>query len=137
MSPVLYAEDTPDDVFFMQYAFEEAGFPNPLVSVKNGQEAMDYLAGRGHFADRDAYPFPCLLLLDLKMPLKDGFDVLRWVRGRPELKALRVVVVSASDQDCDLQLAQSLDIIDYVVKPTSPSRLVKLLKQRRALWFGR
>ena len=75
---VLIAEDDQNDLVFMRMAFGQAGMPNPVQTVRDGGEAIAYLAGRGIYADRDQYPFPTLMLLDLKMPCKDGFDVLAW-----------------------------------------------------------
>jgi CheY-like chemotaxis protein len=133
--PVLYAEDEADDFFFMGFAWEEAGLTNPLIQVKDGQQAIDYLAGQGAFADREKYPLPCLLLLDLKLPLKSGFDVLRWIRQHPPLAWLKVVVVSGSEQETDITQAQSLGVTDYLVKPSSPARLAEILRHRRHLWL--
>ena len=135
MKPVLYAEDEPDDVFFMHYVWELAAVPNPLVDVKNGQQAIDYLAGQGLFADRQKQPLPCLLLLDLNLPGKNGFDVLRWVRQQPDLKSLKVVIVSGSNQETDIETARSLGITDYIVKPSSPKRLLEIFQEKRGLWL--
>src|SRR6516162_1884132 len=76
--------------------------PNPLIDVPDGQQAIEYLVGSGRYADRHKYPFPCLLLLDLNMPGKSGFDVLCWIRQHPDLKSLRVVIISGSDQEKDI-----------------------------------
>ena len=75
-STVLLAEDDPDDVLLTQLAFERARLANPLQVVRDGEEAIAYLSGEGAFADRDRFPMPILLLLDLKMPKMDGFQVL-------------------------------------------------------------
>jgi len=132
----LYAEDEGDDVFFMHYVWELAGIPNPLIDVKDGQEAIDYLEGKGHFSDREKYPLPCLLLLDLNLPGINGFEVLRWVRQQPELKSLKVVIVSGSNQDTDVETARSLGITDYIVKPASPNRLLEILQEKKADWLS-
>ncbi len=79
------AEDDENDVWFLQRAFQEAGVDNPLQVARNGQEAISYLAGEGDFADRGRFPLPYLLILDLKMPLKTGLDVLAWLRGQDGL----------------------------------------------------
>ena len=135
-APVLYAEDSRDDVFFMQRVWETAGIPNPLITVKDGQLAIDYLAGQGEYADRQRHPMPCLLLLDLKLPRKSGFDVLRWLREQPSLRNLKVVIVSGSNQDADMDLARSFGVLDYVVKPSSPSRLLEIVRKNQRAWLG-
>ena len=137
MPPVLYAEDEPDDAFFMRYAWEQAKVDNPLVVVKNGKEAIDYLAGQGDFADRQRHPFPCLLLLDLKLPIKNGFEVLTWIRQQPAIASLKVVVVSASEQESDINLARTLGTVDYIVKPTSPIRLSEIIRDRIPVWLDK
>ena len=136
MRPVLYADDDSDDVFFMQYVWEELAIANPLIGVAEGQAVIDYLAGNGVYADRAKHPLPCLLLLDLNMPGKNGFDVLRWIRHHPDFKALPVVIVSASNNAADREAAQELGITDYVVKPTSPGQLIEIVRAKKALWLG-
>ena len=135
MLPVLYAEDEPDDIFFMRYVWELAGIPNPLVEVKDGQEAIDYLAGQGAFSDRKQYPLPCLLLLDLNMPGKSGFDVLRWIRQQPNLTSLKVVVVSGSNQEADIATARSLGITDYIIKPSGLHTLLEIVQAKKDVWL--
>jgi len=83
---VLLAEDDADDVLLTQIAFQKARLANPLQVVRDGEEAIDYLKGEGKFADREKFPFPILLLLDLKMPRTHGFQVLEWLRKEPKLR---------------------------------------------------
>src|ERR1051325_11431606 len=93
-SVILLAEDREDDVLLIRRAFKKAHLLNPLHVVHDGEEAIAYLKGEGQYANRAEYPLPALLLLDLKMPRRDGFDVLTWIRQEPGLSALRVVVRS-------------------------------------------
>ena len=93
LSPVLLAEDDPDDVFLIRRALRENNTPNELQVVPNGEEAIGYLAGTGKYADRQAYPFPSLFLLDLKMPVMDGLAVLRWRGEHREITGKLPVVV--------------------------------------------
>src|SRR5260370_9232565 len=95
-SVILLAEDRYDDIFLIRRAFEKGGLLNPLQVVRNGEEVVAYLKGEGKFANRAEYPLPQLLLLDLKMPLMDGFDVLPWLRPHPSLRALRIDVLTSS-----------------------------------------
>ena len=134
-TPVLYAEDDEDDIFFMQVAWEKAAVSNPLITVKDGKQAMQYLMGEGAFADRQQYPAPCLLLLDLKLPIVTGFEVLQWLRGNPALKDLKVVIVSSSGQQLDIDLARKIGIQDYMAKPGVPGRLVEIVRALKERWL--
>lgn len=133
--PILYAEDNSDDIFFMQRALEKAGLPNPLVAVRDGKQAIDYLAGEEPFTYREKHPLPSLLLLDLGLPIRSGFEVLHWVRAHPTLRNLNVVIVSASAQETDIDLAGKIGVLDYVVKPTRPARLVEIVQERKGKWL--
>lgn len=135
-APIVYVEDCEDDVFFMRIALEEAGVPNPFVSIADGGEALRYLGGEGEFADRNKHPLPCLLFLDLKLPVKSGFDVLQWIREHPVLRSLKVVVLSASNQQLDIDLARQLGISDYIIKPSVPSRLIQIVCERKQSWLS-
>jgi CheY-like chemotaxis protein len=135
VKPVLYVEDEPDDVLFMHHAWEMAEISNPLVAVKDGRQAIDYLAGEGAYTDRQRNPLPCLVLLDLNMPGKSGFDVLHWIRQQPDLKSLRVVIISGSDQETDIAAAQSLGVIDYIIKPTAINRLLEIVREKHKFWL--
>src|ERR1700674_4968478 len=95
---ILLVEDREDDVLLVRRAFAKANVLNPMQVVRDGREAIAYLKGEGKYSNRAEYPLPELLLLDLKMPGTDGFDVLKWMRQQPGLKALRVVVLTSSDQ---------------------------------------
>src|SRR3989442_7719191 len=105
---ILLAEDREDDILLIRRAFEKGGIRNPLFVVRDGEEVVSYLEGIGRYSNREEYPLPDLLLLDLKMPRMDGFDVLRWLRQQPGLGSLRVVVLTASDQIRDVNVAYRL-----------------------------
>ena len=96
--PILLAEDRDDDVLLIRKAFASAYIPNPLYVVKDGEEAIAYLAGERGYANRDEYPLPSLLLLDLKMPRIDGFEVLKQLSGFGEdpPALVRFMVLSAT-----------------------------------------
>jgi CheY-like chemotaxis protein len=136
LKPVLHAEDDPDDVFFLQHAWERAGIPNPLIHVPDGQRAIDYLVGRGAFADREKHPLPCLLLLDLSMPGISGFEVLEWVRKQAAFRTLKAVVISGSNQEKDVEFARRLGAIDYVVKPSGLVELQKIIEAKKERWLS-
>jgi CheY-like chemotaxis protein len=135
-APVLVAEDDPNDVFLLRRAFQKAGVFNAVVVAHNGQEAIDYLSGGGAFQNRSDHPFPALMLLDLKMPLVDGFDVLAWLRKHPPTHQLPVVVLSSSNQEKDIERAQQMGASDYCVKPQQFEELVEIVKGVRDRWLA-
>jgi CheY-like chemotaxis protein len=133
--PILLADDDENDIFLMGRAFDRAIIPNPLFVVHNGQEAIDYLSGAGQYGDRTQYPLPGLLLLDLKMPWMDGFDVLRWLRGQHEFDTLPVVVLTSSKLQADIDKSREMGVYDYRVKPHVFEDLVRLLNDVRTCWL--
>jgi len=136
LSPVLLAEDDPDDVFLIRRALRENHAANPLQVVQNGEEAIQYLAGEGAFADREAYLFPALLLLDLKMPVKDGLDVLRWLHQHPDIPhRLPVVVLSSAELPEETQMAYAMDIQACIVKPLNYSGLRERIRILKEYWL--
>lgn len=132
---VLLVEDDENDVFFMQRAFREAGIVNPLHVVNDGREAINYLSGNGKYSDRNAWPLPCLILLDLKLPYVLGLDVLKWLRSHAEFKKVIVVVLTSSKQDADIEKAYSLGANSYLVKPPDVHELVQMVKRIKEYWI--
>ena len=116
MKPILYIEDREDDAFFMFRACALAGIKQPLQAVPNGDQAIAYLAGAGPFADRERYPQPCLVLLDLHMPGTTGFEVLAWIRSRSELSGLPVLVFTSSSLPADVERATSLGGVESLIE---------------------
>src|SRR5437764_12083920 len=104
----LLVEDSESDVILIRRAFQKGNILNPLHVVKNGDDAISYLKGEGVYTNRAEYPLPDLVLLDLKLPGRDGFEVLRWIRQESGLQALRVVVLTSSDRIQDVNLAYQL-----------------------------
>jgi CheY-like chemotaxis protein len=131
-APILLAEDDEDDVFIMRRALRGAGISNPLQIVRNGQEAIQYLTGEGPYADRKHHPWPCMLLLDLRMPLMDGFDVLAWLQRRRRPKDLLAVILSGSKDEADMLRASELGADAYCVKPDAYEDLVGIVRQLHA-----
>jgi CheY-like chemotaxis protein len=132
---ILVAEDDPTDAYFFQRAFKRAGIPVTLHFVRDGQEVLDYLQGEGQFADRACHPLPQLLLLDLKMPRLDGFDVLKWVRKQCDLSGLPVVIFSSSEEPKHMARAYGLGANSYLVKPHSMVELTALVVQFKKSWL--
>lgn len=135
MIPILAAEDEETDAYLMQLAYEEAGVKNPVVVARDGQEAVDYLAGAGRFGDRAAHPLPGLITLDLKMPRMNGFDVLRWLREHPEFSSIPAVVISSSSDSADMKEARDLGARDYFVKPHRLEDFVAILRGLEEKWL--
>lgn len=139
MSPtgtILLVEDNPDDVFFMERVFKAEGIQNPLKVAEDGQEAIDYLAGVGEFADREKFPLPCLTLLDLKLPRKTGHEVLAWMRKNEEMRKIIVIALTTSREPKDIDDAYRLGVNAYLVKPTNPSELATMMRRVRDFWLA-
>jgi CheY-like chemotaxis protein len=132
---ILLVEDNEDDAFLMQRAIKSAGIANPVVIVEDGAKAVDYLAGSGSFTDRSAHPLPAIVLLDLKLPLKSGLDVLAWIRQQPQFENLVVVVLTSSSEPSDLKRAYHLGANSYVTKPPTSSQLADLAKAFKWYWL--
>ena len=132
---ILLVEDEENDVFFLKNAFEEVGILNPLQVAQDGQEAMDYLSGRGEYADRARFPLPCLTLLDLKLPRLMGLEVLKWMREQPELKSLIVIILTSSRLRPDIERAYELGANAYLVKPSSPPELREIATGIKQFWL--
>jgi len=133
---ILLAEDMDDDVVLIRKAFAKAHINNPLHVVCNGDEAICYLKGDGPYANRAEYPLPDLLLLDLKMPCRDGFEVLTWIRQQPSLSALRVVVLTSSEDIRDVNMAYRLGANSFLVKPMDFHDFVYLGKYLTSYWLA-
>jgi DNA-binding response OmpR family regulator len=135
--PILQVEDDPNDVLFLELAMETAGFKVPVQVVVDGQQALDYLSAIGPFADREAYPEPSLVLLDLRIPKIPGLDVLRWLRHQPALKMIPVLILTSSDAERDIEEAYRLGADCYIIKPINPSDLLEIAKYIRDHWLKR
>ena len=124
----LLVEDNEDDAYFMQRAFEDAGLKNPLHIVRNGEQAIDYLSGVKVFSDREKYPLPSIIFLDLKMPGRDGFDVLTWVRQENK-STVPIAVLTSSPEEVDRRRARELGADCYLLKPPTTAMLISCCRQ--------
>jgi len=132
---ILLAEDREDDILLIRRAFKQGGINNPLHVVRDGEQAVAYLKGEGRFFNREEYPVPDLLLLDLKMPRMDGFEVLRWIRKQPGLSSLRVVMLTSSEDIRDVNVAYRMGANSFMVKPMDFENVVELGKVLRDYWL--
>lgn len=132
---ILLVEDNEDDAFLMKRALKEAGIVNPLIQVEDGEQAIEYLGGRGKYADREGYPLPAILFLDLKLPLKSGYEVLEWIAGQAELDWLVRVVLTSSNEPKDIKTCYSLGANSYIVKPPTGDALLDMAKAFKWYWL--
>ena len=133
---VLLVEDDPDDVFFLQEAFEKAGMAGALRVARDGEEAVAYLMGSAAYADRKLHPLPSLVLLDLKLPRKSGLEVLEWRRGQAGLERIPLIVLTSSQSDEDMRRAYELGANSYLVKPISSEAQLNMVKAIQAYWIA-
>ncbi len=132
---ILIAEDDEEQVALIRRAFKKANLINPLHVVPNGDEVLSYLKGEGQYARGAEYPLPALLLLDLKMPRKNGFEVLQWVRQQPGLSNLRVIVLTNSEDLRDVNRAYQLGANSFLVKPVDFERFVAVIQALQGYWL--
>jgi len=132
---ILLVEDNRMDVELTIDAFKEARLNNPIHVAKDGQEALDYLFGRGVYAARETYPLPRLILLDLKLPGIDGFEVLRQIKSTPRLKRLPVIVLTSSKEEGDRALSYDTGANSYLVKPISFQGFLEIVRQISDYWL--
>jgi CheY-like chemotaxis protein len=136
MNPtILLVEDDANDVFFMKRAMMLAEMLNPVQVASDGRQAIHYLEGTGEYRDRDRFPLPGLVLLDLKLPHVMGLDVLKWIREQPELKTLIVLIFTSSKQPLDISKAYFRGANSYLVKPSAPEQLPEIVKVIKHYWL--
>ena len=116
-TPILIAEDDPNDAFLLKRILEKYCKESDVHLVNDGEEAIAYLAGEGEFADRERHPLPEFVLTDIKMPKKDGFEVLDWLKQHPQCRLIPVIVWSSSGIASDVTRAYELGANCYFQKP--------------------
>jgi len=132
---ILLVEDNPDDVMLLQRAFRKANLVNPIRVVADGQAALDYLSGKSPYDDRNEYPLPALVLLDLKLPKRTGHEVLDWIRAQPGLRRLPVAVLTSSRESPDINKAYDLGANSYLTKPVDFDALLAMVKTLQLYWM--
>lgn len=108
---------------------------NPIKAVADGAAAIDYLAGVPPYDDRKDFPVPVLVLLGLKLPKRNGFEVLEWIRSQPKLKRLPVVMLTSSNEPPDISRAYDSGVNSYLGKPVGTGKLVDMLKTVDLYWL--
>jgi CheY-like chemotaxis protein len=133
-STVLLVEDNGTDVLLIRRAFDKARLGNPLQVVGDGDAAVEYLGGNGRYLDREQFPLPVLILLDLKLPRRSGLEVLDWLRGQDSLRRIPVVMLTSSEQPRDVNAAYDSGVNSYLVKPVEFEALFEMLKTVSLYW---
>jgi CheY-like chemotaxis protein len=132
---ILLVEDNPDDALLVQRSFRRAQVQAAIHVVHDGDAAVAYLAGDHPFEDRLKYPLPSLMLLDLKLPRRSGFEVLEWVRRQPGLRRLPVVMLTSSAEDRDVARAYDSGANSFLVKPVSPTAMSQMAATLSSYWL--
>jgi two-component system response regulator len=132
--PILLVEDNDDDAELTSMAFGEANIANPVIRVRDGVEALDYLMRRGAYAQLDGQELPVVVLLDLKLPRVGGLQVLKEIRGNPRTACLPVVVLSSSDEHQDRLGAYANHANSYVRKPVDYDQFVRASRELGLYW---
>jgi CheY-like chemotaxis protein len=133
---ILVVEDWDDDIVLIRRAFNHAGVRNPIFVVRHGEEAQAYLEGVGKYRERDEYPLPDLILLDLKMPKMGGFEVLKWIREQPAFKALRIVVLTSSEDIYEINKAYEVGANSFLVKPFDFEDYASMMCTLGSFWMA-
>jgi CheY-like chemotaxis protein len=132
---ILIVEDREDDILLILKTFQKAALPNPVKIVHDGEEAIAYLSGEGKYANRAEYPLPTLVLLDLKLPGMDGFEILTWIRKQDGIRGLPVVVLTSSSQLRDVNRAYELGANSFFVKEIDFQSSVELTRLLQRYWL--
>lgn len=133
---ILLVEDNPMDVVLTLDAFKEAKLLNKITVARNGEQALDYLFGRDKFSDRILFPLPSLVLLDLKMPGIDGFEVLRQIKNTDKLKRIPVVILTSSKEEGDRALSYDIGANSYLMKPVAFNSFIDIVKRIDDYWIS-
>jgi CheY-like chemotaxis protein len=131
---ILAAEDEENDAMLLQRAFRKNNILNPIHWVKDGMQAVAYLQGEGEYADRSRFPFPSVIMLDLKMPRMGGLEVLEWMRDNLDYQVIPTIVMSSSQEEPDIQKAYALGANTYMLKPPDFDTLVTMVKITHDYW---
>jgi len=134
LKPILLAEDFEPDAAAIKAAFKKMGVMNPMVVVPDGDDAVAYLKGEGIFDNRQKFPLPGVLLLDLKMPRRNGLEVLEWCKNQPHLKDLLIIMLSGHHDIKDVNRAYELGASTFLSKPISEQDIVNLTTTFTGYW---
>lgn len=131
---ILLVEDDDNDILLIERALKKHYVDKPVHIARNGHDAIEYLSGHGRFSDRAKYPFPDVVITDLKMPKMSGFELLAWLDEHQEYRVIPTIVLSSSQEDSDVTRAYDLGANTYMVKPTDFDGLGKMVKTIKDYW---
>ena len=132
---ILVVEDSPEDYETTERAFRRAGMKNPIVHCEDGDEALDYLYRKGKYEDPESSPRPAIILLDLNLPGTDGREVLKQVKGDPDLQRIPIVVLTTSNDEQDIQACYGFGANSYICKPVNMDRFIQSITMLSEYWF--
>ncbi len=132
---ILLVEDSADDIELAMLAFERHGIAGRVAVALDGEEALDFLRGRGRFADRVGERHPRMILLDLKMPLVNGLELLREIKADQRMRKIPVVAMTSSRDERDVETAYDLGVNGYVAKPADFNEFVELVGLLKRYWL--
>ena len=131
---ILVADDDENDVWIMRRAMQRAQILDPFHFVRDGEEAIDYLGGRGDYKNRKLHPLPALAIFDIKMPRKSGLEALEWARQQKHLKNVPILILSSSAERRDINRAYEIGANAYLIKPSQMDELGAMLKHACNFW---
>ncbi|PTX18334.1 response regulator receiver domain-containing protein [Pontibacter mucosus] len=132
---ILIADDDAEDRMLVKEALDESRLKNQVQFVENGEELLDYLHNRGKYADKEQYPTPGLILLDLNMPKKDGREALKEIKSDERLRVIPVVVLTTSKAEEDILRTYDLGVSSFITKPVTFASLVDVMRTLSKYWF--
>ncbi|MEM6839599.1 MAG: response regulator [Cyanobacteria bacterium P01_C01_bin.120] len=132
---VLLVEDDSNDILFIQRAFRQADIAASIQTVRDGDTAVDYLSGAGEYANRDRYPLPTIILLDLKLPRRSGVEVLEWIKQQPVIRRIPVIILTSSRESMDVDRSYDLGVSSYLVKPVNFNSLLQMFVALNDYWL--
>lgn len=132
---ILMVDDDPEDVFLTKHAFRKGRVENDFRSVSNGKQLLEYLRNEGQFADRKAHPRPNIVLLDINMPIMNGFEALEEIRKDPDISDVPVVIMTTSREHVDISRGYSIGASSYIAKPVTPAAMTEVVEVISNYWF--
>ena len=132
---ILLIEDSADDELLFRHVVRQCGLANPILVAHDGDEATAYLKGERQFADREKFPLPDVLFLDLKLPKISGFDLLLWMKTQPHLSRLLVVVLSHLGETDEIRQAYFLGAHSFLTKPVTQADIQNLANHFSGRWI--